>query len=238
MWATRVITSANVQIYLGAPIPVNSVRHRIPVSIETDVALGAFEYTITHENSSMTFVDVENPGFEYSSARLQEDPSLIRVGNVVRFDLTNPLPIGTHSAGELTFDIDPGWSGAIPVAISGVFVTENGMYGEISTDQATTIGEAQAIVPTSFHAKALPNPMNPTTTIEFALPSAGHVQLEIYDASGRRVKRIINRHLYPGIHSAAWLGEDESGISVGSGVYFFRIESAGETLTNKIVVLR
>jgi hypothetical protein len=83
-----------------------------------------------------------------------------------------------------------------------------------------------------------PNPFNPTTTINFALPKAGEVRLTVYDASGRRLRTLIDEQRETGRYSVNWDGRDDHGAGQGSGVYFYRLE-AGETgLTRKMVLLK
>jgi len=85
---------------------------------------------------------------------------------------------------------------------------------------------------------AYPNPFNPTTTIRCAVPSAGHVRLAIYDATGRMVRTLVTGELAQGLHSAVWDGLDDSGQAVSSGVYFSRLEFDGGSQIGKLVLLK
>jgi hypothetical protein len=82
-------------------------------------------------------------------------------------------------------------------------------------------------------AQNFPNPFNPTTTLRFALPEAGHVRLHIYDVRGRGVARILDETRVRGWHSVEW---DARGRS--SGIYFARLETEAATITRKLVLLR
>jgi hypothetical protein len=84
----------------------------------------------------------------------------------------------------------------------------------------------------------VPNPFNPRTTITYGLHAAGHASLRIYDASGRLVRVLVEGYQGPGPHDVEWNGEDELHRGVASGVYFCRLDAAGETLTRKLVLLR
>ena len=89
---------------------------------------------------------------------------------------------------------------------------------------------------------AYPNPFNPSVTLPFALPRAGHVRLAIYDLTGRRVRTLFAGHRKEGIYSdeqaATWDGKNGSGDPVPSGVYFANLESVGSRSTTKILLLR
>jgi hypothetical protein len=78
-----------------------------------------------------------------------------------------------------------------------------------------------------------PNPFNPVTTIRFSVPTTGFVTLNILDALGREIDVLVSRVLAPGSYSTEW----DAGRSA-SGVYFYRMETAGLVRTGKLVLLR
>jgi len=67
-----------------------------------------------------------------------------------------------------------------------------------------------------------PNPFNPTTTIEFALPTDGHVLLKVYDVRGRDVATLVDGQKDAGVYQATFLGAE-----IASGVYFYRLSVVG-----------
>jgi hypothetical protein len=83
-----------------------------------------------------------------------------------------------------------------------------------------------------------PNPFNPTTTIEYALPSRGHVRLRVYDVNGARVRTLVDGVESGGSHRVTWDGRDDSGMRAASGVYLLRIDAAGTTTTRKMTLLK
>lgn len=79
-------------------------------------------------------------------------------------------------------------------------------------------------LPESFHvSRAYPNPFNPTTTIDYQLPSRSHVTVNIYDVRGRLVKSLSNIPMPAGYHHIQWDGKNKQGTSVATGVYFIEI---------------
>ena len=68
-----------------------------------------------------------------------------------------------------------------------------------------------------------PNPFNPITTISFSIPDECNVDLIIYNIKGQKVKALVNNNLLEGNYSVVWNGFDESGKSVSSGVYFYKL---------------
>ncbi len=78
-----------------------------------------------------------------------------------------------------------------------------------------------------------PNPFNPSTQIEFYLPEAERVYLQVYDILGRVVADLIDRRLAPGWHIITF---DAGGR--GSGLYFYRLKAGEFVETRKMVLLR
>jgi hypothetical protein len=78
-----------------------------------------------------------------------------------------------------------------------------------------------------------PNPFNPTTSISFALPKAGVVELKVYDILGKEVATLVNGFNQAGSHTVNF---DASGLS--SGIYFYTLKSADFTDTKKMVLVK
>ena len=84
-----------------------------------------------------------------------------------------------------------------------------------------------------------PNPFNPSTTIQFALPESGKVRLEVYNIQGRLVNSIIDSEFKnAGSYKATWDGTDNTGSRVASGIYFARLTSANHMQTIKMNLLK
>ncbi len=89
-------------------------------------------------------------------------------------------------------------------------------------------------IPVSFELKgAFPNPFNPTTTIEFALPTTEMVSLSVFNINGQLVNTLVNGAMDAGNHSVTF---DASNLS--SGVYLYTIEAGAYTATNKMVLVK
>ncbi len=83
-----------------------------------------------------------------------------------------------------------------------------------------------------------PNPFNGTTTIAYSVADKSHIDLRIFDTSGRLVKVLENRVREAGRYEVIWNGKDESGRPVTSGVYFCRIDLDKFSQSRKIIYLR
>jgi hypothetical protein len=88
-----------------------------------------------------------------------------------------------------------------------------------STDD-NSIKKEQNSLPVEFElSQNFPNPFNPTTKIQYALPKDGKVQLVIYDILGREMAKLVNNEFKPaGRHVSEF-----NGSRLASGIYFYRI---------------
>jgi beta-glucanase (GH16 family) len=89
-----------------------------------------------------------------------------------------------------------------------------------------------------FSVDNYPNPFNPSTTIQFSLPYADHVNVAVYDITGRRVRTLLNDARGEGEHSITWDGRDDSGHAAASGVYFTRVETGSQTAVKRMLLLK
>ncbi len=84
-----------------------------------------------------------------------------------------------------------------------------------------------------------PNPFNPSTEIRFSLAQDCPVELVIFDASGRRVRSLVQgERLATGEHAFVWDGESDLGESCSSGHYFYRLHTPVYQTTGKMVLLK
>jgi hypothetical protein len=82
-----------------------------------------------------------------------------------------------------------------------------------------------------------PNPFNPSTIIEYSLTVPSHVRLNIYNCFGQLVRKLVNAERSYGKHSVVWNGRDEHGRHLAAGIYLYRIEAEGRSLTRKMLLL-
>lgn len=83
-----------------------------------------------------------------------------------------------------------------------------------------------------------PNPSTGRTLFTYSLPSDGPVRLELFGATGRRV-RMLERGTRPaGLHVVRWDGLDDAGRRASPGVYFARLEAGGREFRQVLTVVR
>ncbi len=101
-------------------------------------------------------------------------------------------------------------------------------------DNTTSVGAPLAEIPNEFTlSQNYPNPFNPSTTIEYSLPEAAHVKLEILNSLGQRVALLMNEHKVKGRYQLTWNANGH-----GSGTYFYRIRAGAFQETRRMTLVK
>lgn len=85
---------------------------------------------------------------------------------------------------------------------------------------------------------AAPNPVREQARLAFSLPRAGLARLDVYDVTGARVRKLLDRACPMGGTSVTWDGRDDRGRRARSGVYFVRLVFEGRGVSSRLVLTR
>jgi len=96
------------------------------------------------------------------------------------------------------------------------------------------------IIPASYElSQNFPNPFNPATTIRYGLPKAERVTLKVFNLLGEEVVTLIaDESKEAGYHTAIWNGRNQTGQSVASGVYIYRLRAGRLVMTKKMALVQ
>ena len=84
-----------------------------------------------------------------------------------------------------------------------------------------------------------PIPFNPQAMIAFGLAESTPVTLQIYDASGRAVRTLMDGEtLEAGTHEVAWDRRDDAGRPLAAGIYQYRLDAGSITESRRMVLYR
>ena len=93
---------------------------------------------------------------------------------------------------------------------------------------------SSSLTPKAFSLEQnYPNPFNPSTTINYSLPKAGNVKLNIYNILGSKVATIVNEYKTAGIYSVQF-----NGSNLSSGIYLYRLESGNYSYVKKFMLIK
>ncbi len=104
---------------------------------------------------------------------------------------------------------------------------------------STSVTEINFSQPASLSlSQNTPNPFNPSTTITFAVPTTGAVDLSVFNVQGQLVRTLVDAEMPAGSHAAVWNGRDMQGRPAASGVYLYRLTGTDGTLVKRMVLVR
>ena len=147
--------------------------------------------------------------------------------------------------GTVNFYVDPRADnlaeGDEIIRLIGTIAGLEGDEVEIALSDPGADQAAKAAVQTRSEAFSLaanfPNPFNPTTTIEYALPQATDVELIVYNVVGQPVRTLVAEHQSAGRYAVEWDATDDSGHSLSSGLYFYHLQAGSEFRQAKRMLL-
>jgi hypothetical protein len=100
-------------------------------------------------------------------------------------------------------------------------------------DDVTPVPGADPLPAVTLSHRAYPNPFNPRVTIEYELPRASTVQLDVLDLRGRRVAQLVRQTQEAGRQAAIWTPR-----GLPSGEYFYRLQVSGHPFTGKLHLVK
>lgn len=175
---------------------------------EADVTCGAAPYTFEWRTSS--------DGFNYSGVR----------GTAGTFSDRLTCPPGNYYYVRLDVRSSDGQTSS---HIQNVLIDKSPCQPHISKLSGGQIMEDEAIASYIQLNNAFPNPFSQSTLIEFSLPKATAVTLEVFDVYGKKMQTIINGRLPAGKHNRTLNG-------LKNGVYFYRLSTDNFEKTKSLIV--
>lgn len=139
----------------------------------------------------------------------------------------------TTEDGYARFEFIPENGGGIQFTITA---SAEGLTDAVINESVVTSNENKGIseIPSRFELhQNYPNPFNPTTVISFQLKEASHVQLGVYDITGRKVAELVNGRKNAGTYQLPFNGQ-----GLASGIYFYKITAGNFQEIRKMVLVK
>ncbi len=151
---------------------------------------------------------------------------------------------------ELLYTDKIGLTGIWPEQSEGCSLTGAIINGVTYGTLVGVEDEPNGIKPAKFELEQnYPNPFNPTTTINYVIArseatmapprrtSELSVQLNVYDALGRKIATLVNKIQSPGKYSVQFNASSVSG-GLPSGVYFYTLRAGNFSATKKMILMK
>jgi hypothetical protein len=207
---------------------------------------------------SVSFVATRSEGAP--SKTVQPQTSLHKVYMDIEFGEASPLMPGDGLMAVMHFTVDPSADErVIPIDSTTVGIISNTRFhltaadgglnfvpifkaGSVEVKISTDVEDISdgVTLPADYSlAQNYPNPFNPSTNMEFSLPEATHVSLEVFNILGQNVRRLLDRDMPAGVHRVVFDGRNDRGTRLATGVYFYRmVTDQGYQETKKMLMLK
>ena len=205
-------------------------------TLNTEVNDASFDIIITSEGNLPLYsgqLSIEYDETRFSSAELISTAETAEWSNSVRYEdgtfkaaIAGVDPAETN--GELMhvrFHFEDSFAGSPGnISVRKLLLNEIDLTEAANQVATSTLEEMER--PDAFALEQnYPNPFNPTTNIQYQLPESGEVTVSVFNSIGQQVAVLANMENQPaGIYTVNW----DAG-NAASGVYFYRIEVAGES---------
>jgi hypothetical protein len=224
------VSSVSSLYAAGFDLDYDPVGIRIVETLEASFlsADGAVSTAFTVDNSEVMgrlLVGVTRTDYQSGGASSQAETTLVSIRIEVLTAAVHQLVLSRSSL----------------IAPDGVthyeHTVSNGQIDASCTD-AEELAEPGGLPRHLTLSQNFPNPFNSTTTIQYSLGSPQHVTIEVFDVLGRHVVTLLRGRCSAGGHDVVWHGQDSHGVSVPSGVYFYRVTAGGQILNRKMVIMK
>jgi hypothetical protein len=101
-------------------------------------------------------------------------------------------------------------------------------------DRVTDVPGTGPVARTLSFAAPAPTPTTGTVAVSFELPEAAAVRLDLFDAQGRRVARLLKEEMGAGTHRHSWDLRAQAGTELASGVYYLRLGVSGPSVSREL----
>jgi hypothetical protein len=224
----------------------------VPLNITNQANLAGMDIPLSFSEGvtlkEVSFEDTRVDYFDLKVANIDNENRTVVIGLLPQMTPEHKpdLEAGSGTVANLIFEVNDASVEEINVEAITLedpyhdllFVYHDGK--EIRTEKpdidnvTVSLSDASGAMPDEFYlAQNYPNPFNPTTTFEFALPTAQHVTLNIYNVLGQNVSTLVDETMNAGVHQVTWDATD-----VSSGVYFYRLTANDNTETRKMMLLK
>ena len=199
---------------------LSSVNVDLPVELTAFTAAARNSMTILKWS---TATEVNNTGFEVErSVVLNTAPATDwqKIGFVDGAGTSNAPHVYSFNDKNIT-------SGCYRYRLKQVDRDGSFKYSQSAEVEVRTVPQVFAL------SQNYPDPFNPTTTITYSLTSDERVSLAVYDILGSEVGVLVNGVQTAGNHQVMF-----SGSNLGSGIYFYKLETSGRTIIKKMILLK
>jgi len=221
------LPSSNIGIGLTSSIDEANSMYYVNVNFSDAATINGFELTLSYNPAALELVKESITGLVGLNIPSVSD------GNVS----ISSMFAGENFSGSFTIGFkNRGINNRINIEVTNALVADNQF--DVSQIKDLTSATLKAMPTVYALSKNFPNPFNPTTTIEYALPSSGKVDLVVYNMTGQKVRTLVSETKTAGFFKVVWDGRNDTGETVASGLYFYKLVSGKFNKIEKMTLVK
>ncbi len=264
----NIIDAAALNSPLVAVVKTTVLRPPDTLSLDLTNALAGQPFEVGLNLRNHLSVDSVAIELSYDDAAMTLDSvaTSLRTGGITTWSVSNPTALGITNVAVTSSQMStPLAAGSGPIAVlhfsaagsvadgeyaidlngivrdtSGAISTPVIVPGNVAIASTTPVYPVESpIVPADFVlGPNYPNPFNAATIIPFEISRGAEVEIHVLNILGRRVKTIYSGAQTIGRYYATWNGDSDDGSTLPTGVYFVRLQAAGESRVIKVLLLK
>lgn len=205
-----------------------------------DLLIGGLEFHLNYDTDHLAFTGFDSDFLDDATVN-DQDGSVHIIWDGFETPIAFPdssicISLNFDVSGEYGDTCGVNWSSGVEIVdTTGIpYFTPALVDGFVYVGQTSDIeGDISTKPVEIFLMGNYPNPFNSGTVIKFSIADDTKVTLDVYDILGRRVDTIANGRFSAGSYSIPWNPDDNP-----SGIYFYRVNADGNTLTGIMTLLR
>lgn len=234
----------------------------VPITIAYDANLTALDIPLKYSEgvtlTKVTFGDMLS-GYDFKTANIDAENNTVIIGAInMVYGAKSDLAAGEGVVANLHFQVDDASVSTVKIEaitlkdpdhdlyfVYNEYDEQNVPHVVLETPEfqpvevALSGGVAGSALPTEFALEQnYPNPFNPTTVIPFDLRSNAPVTLKIYNVAGELVRTLVDGNLAARSYRLTWDGRNNAGVTVTSGVYFYKLTAGDFQDVRKLVLMK
>jgi uncharacterized protein YdaL len=222
--------NTSVEVQSGADVCADDIIILGTYSGTGTICLGALPVTLSSFTSVVnknnvilswsTVLELNNAGFEIQRKINIDSAIWKKAGFVNGFGSTNEPKNYTFTDNSLQ-------TGTYLYRLKQIDYNGNFEYFPLN-------GEIVISMPIGFSlGQNYPNPSNPKSKIDFHIPTAGKINITVYNLIGQVITQLVNEFKEPGHYSVEF-----DGSSYPSGTYIYKITGEGFTDVKKMILVK
>lgn len=235
-------------------------KYIVPIELKNVQAMAAMDLPLKYSEGvtleEVIFDGTRSEDFDFKWATIDDSKKTVVIGLIpMMYGEKSDLEPGNGIIANLVFRVDDPALEKIQISPTTMSEPDHSLMfihvdeaGKLTESTPQLAGFEVALqgkeiegngLPTKYNlCQNSPNPFNPYTGISYDLPKPGHVRLEIFNVLGQNVKTLVNDFREAGTQTVIWDGTDNSGSSVASGIYFYRISTGDFSASKKMMMLK